>query len=35
MEVDPAILARYYPMLDAGTASSGGAFAVMSDWVGA
>jgi two-component system sensor histidine kinase UhpB len=30
-----AFLAGYYPLVDTGTGSSGGAFAVMSDWVGA
>jgi CheY-like chemotaxis protein len=30
-----AFRVRYYPQMEAGTASSGGAFAVMSDWVGA
>jgi DNA-binding NarL/FixJ family response regulator len=30
-----AFLARYYPQIEPGTVSSGAAFAVMSDWVGA
>lgn len=30
-----AFLSHYYPLAEAGTESSGGAFAVMSDWVGA
>jgi len=30
-----AFLARYYPLGEVGTGSSGGSFAVMSDWVGA
>jgi two-component system sensor histidine kinase UhpB len=30
-----AFLARYYPLPETGTVASGGAFAVMSDWVGA